>query len=386
MNMQKKRKIVVIVYEYFYPGFLAGGPIQSLCNLLAELQSSFEFRVITSAFDLNAKEPYPNVRLNEWNEIQLPNTKMDTLVWYHDSSRIGPSQLLRIVKKTQGDILFINGLFTPWSTWPLIFRRAKALSRMTLVVSPRGMLQEGALKIKPWKKRIYLFMLKSLNAFRNVHWHTTDEQEKWDVQKVIGQQSNVLVAPNIPKRPAQRERRKKLQGRLRLIFLSLISPKKNLLLALQALVLIDIPVSFHIYGPIKDPAYWELCKGLMKSQTHEIVYCGTVEPNDVQGKLADYDAFVLPTSGENFGHAIYEALSVGTPVIISQHTPWGNLEDAGAGITVKSEKPEAWAAAMQEFISATDTGHASMSKAAFARASDYYYKNDFVAQYNELFA
>jgi glycosyltransferase involved in cell wall biosynthesis len=39
----------------------------------------------------------------------------------------------------------------------------------------------------------------------------------------------------------------------------------------------------------------------------------------------------LPTFGENFGHSIYEALAHGLPVMISDKTPWQNLEEKVAG-------------------------------------------------------
>jgi glycosyltransferase involved in cell wall biosynthesis len=41
--------------------------------------------------------------------------------------------------------------------------------------------------------------------------------------------------------------------------------------------------------------------------------------------------FALPTTGENFGHAIFEALAAGRPVLISDQTPWRHLRQAEAG-------------------------------------------------------
>jgi glycosyltransferase involved in cell wall biosynthesis len=42
----------------------------------------------------------------------------------------------------------------------------------------------------------------------------------------------------------------------------------------------------------------------------------------VPGVFRQYDLFVFPTRGENFGHVIIESLSVGTPVLLSDRTPW----------------------------------------------------------------
>ena len=50
--------------------------------------------------------------------------------------------------------------------------------------------------------------------------------------------------------------------------------------------------------------------------------------------LMDAHVFILPSKSENFGHAIYEALSAGRPVITSNNTPWNNLRESLAGINV----------------------------------------------------
>ena len=41
--------------------------------------------------------------------------------------------------------------------------------------------------------------------------------------------------------------------------------------------------------------------------------------------------FFLPTKSENYGHTIFESLSVGTPVLISNKTPWRDLSYYNAG-------------------------------------------------------
>ncbi len=124
----------------------------------------------------------------------------------------------------------------------------------------------------------------------------------------------------------------------------------------------------------------------MKDQIHEINYFGSVNALDVQNKLAEYDIMILPTKGENFGHAIYESLSVGTPVIVSPYTPWGRLQDFNAGITVETFKPEDWAKAIQKFIDLNQEEYSVYSKGAYTLAQDYFSKNDFKTQYQNLFS
>lgn len=39
----------------------------------------------------------------------------------------------------------------------------------------------------------------------------------------------------------------------------------------------------------------------------------------------------MPTFNENYGHAIVESFVAGLPVVISDRTPWRNLEKINAG-------------------------------------------------------
>ena len=56
-------------------------------------------------------------------------------------------------------------------------------------------------------------------------------------------------------------------------------------------------------------------------------YCGLLRPEQVKTVFSNYDLFFFPTRGENYGHVIAESLSVGTPVLISDQTPWLNLSE-----------------------------------------------------------
>ena len=42
-------------------------------------------------------------------------------------------------------------------------------------------------------------------------------------------------------------------------------------------------------------------------------------------------SLALPTRSENFGIAVAESLAAGIPVVVSRNTPWGVIEEVGAG-------------------------------------------------------
>ena len=54
--------------------------------------------------------------------------------------------------------------------------------------------------------------------------------------------------------------------------------------------------------------------------------------------MKNYHCLFLPSTGENYGHAIVEAFSAGLPVIISTLTPWKNLESQKVGWDIPLDK------------------------------------------------
>jgi glycosyltransferase involved in cell wall biosynthesis len=58
---------------------------------------------------------------------------------------------------------------------------------------------------------------------------------------------------------------------------------------------------------------------------------GVLEHKEVANVFRAHDLFFFPTHGENYGHVIMESLLAGTPVLISNTTPWLNLDKAGIG-------------------------------------------------------
>jgi len=145
---------------------------------------------------------------------------------------------------------------------------------------------------------------------------------------------------------------------------------KNLEFALEVLQSVSVPVILDIYGPIRDEAYWKMCKGVMGCLPPHITatYKGAVEPDRVSHVLSEYDLFFLPTRGENFGHAILEALAVGTPVLIADTTPWRDLEISGVGWDLPLSNPITFAEKINELeaLSAFDYLEMRRRVSAFA--------------------
>jgi glycosyltransferase involved in cell wall biosynthesis len=152
--------------------------------------------------------------------------------------------------------------------------------------------------------------------------------------------------------------------------LSRICPKKNLDFALRILADIKVAVRFSIYGPLEDQAYWLKCQLLIaKLPEHiQVFYKGSVDHRQVVETLARHDLFFLPTLGENFGHVIHEALQAGIPVLLSDKTPWLNLEQKDVGWSLPLNTPSAFVQAIEDAANwdAETRQHISIKALAYA--------------------
>ncbi|MDQ3662245.1 MAG: glycosyltransferase [Actinomycetota bacterium] len=258
------------------------------------------------------------------------------------------------------------------SILPLALRRVGAVT-VPVVLNPRGELSRGALQFSAARKRAYLISAKWLGLYRGILWHVGNSAEAAEVRTFAGADARVEIAPNLgpvalPARPNRPE--PKRSGQLRLVFVSRISPKKNLLGALGALKDLHGEVRFDIYGPIEDAVYWRRCLQAARSLPRNIQtrHRGTLSHEAVVPTLAQYDALLFPTFGENFGHVIAEALLGGCPVIVSDRTPWAGLEAAGAGWNVSLRHPENLLAVLTNCMAMDSQEHAQWSAGARVHA------------------
>lgn len=355
--MTARKPIVLVFVGAYLPGYKAGGPTRTIANLVENLGDEFEFRIVTSDRDLGDDAPYPGVRARTW----LPVGKAH--VWYEPPSRDSAWRMWRVLEATPHDVLYLNSFFSVrFTLHPLIAHRFTR-NRAPIVIAPRGQLMDGALSLKRWKKRPYLALFRSLRLLRRALWQATSHEEADVIAKVMGNDLDVAVVPNLPSTPgAQRgatgvaEQRKP-----RVLFLSRLSPKKNLVFALRVLQRVDTDVDVTIHGPREDATYWSQCEGLIDRLPPNVRVSvrPAVEPDEVPGIMADHDLFFLPTLGENFGHVIAEALSVGTPVLISDQTPWRNLERDGFGWDLPLSDEDAFVKAIEHVAAMTPADRAA---------------------------
>jgi glycosyltransferase involved in cell wall biosynthesis len=215
-----------------------------------------------------------------------------------------------------------------------------------VVVAPRGEFSTGALGLKRWKKKPFLAVANIAGLYRNVLWHASTEDEAQLIRRQFGGAARIVTARNLPPMSGQQRTSSEAidaPGLLRIVFLSRISRMKNLDYALRVLAKTRVRIQFDIWGTLEDPAYWNKCQDQIRSLPENVVarYRGVADHSEVNQILAGYDLFFLPTRGENYGHVIAEAVSAGTPVLLSDQTPWRNLHNEGVGWDLPLENGEA---------------------------------------------
>ena len=381
--MSVEKKHILIFVDWYYPGYKAGGPIQSCRNIVEHLKNDFRFSVVTRDTDFGEDKPYKTIKSNEWNE-----SEDGSKVYYISSDKL-TWRLIRSFVQSDIGIIYLNSFFSFYFTLlPLLFLRNK---QKPVILAPRGMLGIGALEIKSFKKRFFLFISTLFGLYKNVSWHASTYLEAEEIKRVFPNAS-INVAPNLPsKRELKYFSRVKGKNTINLFFLSRISTKKNLLAVFDYLEKIKdkYQVLLDVIGPSEDQVYWKQCEQrialLQKKKNIVIRYVGSVPHSELTERLKEYHFLILPTLNENFGHVIIDAFAAGCPVIISDQTPWRNLTNKGVGWDIPLNSPDLFVTAIEEAASMTQESYYAMSEKAFQLAVNYFQNKDIIEQNRKLF-
>ena len=144
--------------------------------------------------------------------------------------------------------------------------------------------------------------------------------------------------------------------------------------------------SWDIIGPEEDPAYTAELKALAAELNSDQVvrFLGGKAPEELAALLPGYDFFVLPTQHENFGHVFVEAWAAGLPVIISDQTPWRDLEAQGVGWDIALSDTGRWVQVLEQCIE-MEPEEIQAWKVEAARFAANLAKNQPLAAYEALF-
>lgn len=321
---------LLLFYDHFYPAFKAGGPVQSLANLVRNLYQDYECFIVCKPHEINETKQLQHIQINEWNDWEGK-----AKVYYWDYSFDKRKELYQIIQDVKPNTVFVNGLYSFYfNMLPVVY--ALQNKGVKVIWSARGMLHSGALQQKLLKKKLFLFLFQLTGYPYKVVWHATDEQEMQFIKKKFGAKANVFIASNFPNLLKPLAVQQKKENQLVLGTIALISPMKNHAAVATALANSSSSITWIIYGPVKDEQYWKECTTLFQQlkSNIKVEYRGEVHPTAITSALNAMHVFIMPSQSENFGHAIAEALSAAKPVITTVTTPFHDLDHYKAGVSV----------------------------------------------------
>lgn len=324
--MKQPKKKILITIDWFLPGTKSGGPVRSYANMLDHLGAYFDFYVITRDTDFLSDAAYKGIQSNAWNTIND-----HTQIYYFSKEALNKRNLKALLDNTEFDVAYINGIYSWYfSILPVMLLK----NRRNVLVSARGMLNPQAFSVKPFKKKVFLAIANMFNLYKGVTFHATNKEEAVHIKSIMGDKNEVKIAANLARKMESEIISKRvLTGPLKLVNVARISVEKGTLKMIESLKTVETELILDIYGPIYDHDYWGKCQKAIAQLPNNVTvnHKGFIESDLVLDTIKTYDFFVLLSEGENFGHAILEALSVGCPVIISDKTPWRDLVSKGIG-------------------------------------------------------
>lgn len=371
---------ILIFIDWYKPGYKAGGPIRSVSNMVDALKDNFNFYIITRNTDYLETTPYPNTNANKWNRID------NAQVFYLFNENINRSTIRTLIDEVYPDIIYCNSFYSPFfSLIPIFYAKKKNIKTILAV---RGMLSKGSLGVKKTKKKVFTQFIKWVGLFRNITFHATTNEEKKDIEAVFGKKNKIVVANNFPEQKSRAFTIKnKPENTLKLISIARIAPEKNTLYAISVLKHCNQNVAFDIYGPIYNQEYWNECLKAINelSDNVKVNYKGALPHPKIDSVLQQYHALLLPSTGENFGHIIIEAMANGCVPIISDKTPWQNLAMKNVGFDINLTHSEEFTKIIDELAFMNQNTFNVISENVFNFAQQITNSQLIIEEYRQLF-
>lgn len=383
------RKVRVLVFVgSFLPGTNSAGVTTSLTNLIEGLNDFVEFYIMTEDRDIGDKEPYRNVPLECWTEYG--NAK----VFYSRKYIQSLTYLKKIIRSLDFDAYYFNGFYNIKDNFrPFLLYILKRIPQKPIVVAPRGIFSMGEYDNRLLLRKFYRMFINISGLTNKIKWHVTAELEKQDVlKKFPNVENNITVIPNLSSMVISTTSSilEKKKGFLKIIFISRISPKKNIKFIFDILKEMKGNVQFNIYGMIgtdEEKNYWKECEEIIKTMPKNvsIEYHGAVPHNMVPDLFKNHHLFFFPTFGENYGHVIAESLACGCPILLSDTTPWNTIELCGAGWIIPLNQKQKYIKTLQFAIDMDNNSWTYFSNKAIELYLKEQKKEDAINTYKSFF-
>lgn len=366
------RPSILLLLNRYLPGYKAGGPIRTIANMMAAIGDRYDFYIVTTDRDFGDTQAYPGIRHGEWMRIGKARVR------YLAPEEMTRSTYRKILAERSFDLLYCQSFFNPKFTFlPLSVVAFGGYSKIPVLLAPRGEFGKGALAHKSFKKKLFLFVFRHiLSKLLDYSFQCSSADEAELVRDILGGKVKCFCALDFSAQehlPADRFDAVAPAGvALRIAFLGRIDVQKNVDYAIGVLRSLKIPAVMDFYGNVCDEPYYRHCLELAGTlpENVTVAFKGTLPHDEVLETLCGYDLFFFPSKNENFGHVIHEALRAGLPVLLSDTTPWHELDKRHAGWEIPLDFPERFAAAIEAYARMSPDERRAMRLAALQYGID----------------
>lgn len=375
INNQQSLPRILVFTQYFKPSILSG-EAESTSSMIYYLKQYFSFFVVCGNRDVGSEIKYSDIVYNKWIE-----NENETVLY--------PNSIVSLYKATNYNSLniqgiYINGIFSFYfSILPLIFCKLRKCPN--IIIAPRGMLSETALKKR---KRLKLLLIKFLQLFgiyNQIQWHVSNKNELQSVVSIFGRKIRSAVLQDLVL-PYNLEQRKilKTPNSVNFIFIGQINWNKNLLFALEAVKQREEQIKFTIIGPVTEKEYWEKCKTVISqmSKNIEIDYIPRVEKKLLINCLINSHFLLYPSLTENFGHVIIESIQCGSPVIIGDLSQWKNIDKHNIGWNIDFEQIDNY---LDRCVEMSQVEYDNMRESCYSYSNLFFDQSALINKYKKLF-
>lgn len=305
-------KILFIIPSY-KPAYVYGGTIVVAALLAEQLaQLGHEVTVYTSTAngktELDVKPGSPimvdGVKVIYFKRVTGDHTHASPAMMKHLSATI-----------KQFDVIHIHSwwnLFVIGAAWVCKLKGVKP------VISPHGMFSDYIIETNNSGKKKWIHQLLGKKLLQNSLLHVSTEMEWAESKKIIPGWEGMVV-PNLVALSTLTYQRKKNEV-FTIGFLSRVDPKKGLDVLIKALAAVNHNYLLKVAGS-GDEAYVQSIKQLAEERgiTDKIEWVGWKNSEEKFQFFSGLDLFALTSHSENFAVVVIEALSVGTPVMVSNN-------------------------------------------------------------------
>ncbi len=259
----------------------------------------------------------------------------------------------------QNDVIHLHGA---WSLANLQWAELALQSQRSYFISPHGMLDDWCMEQKSLKKKFFLRFggRKWLERASGVHLTATAEErqsKKWAPSMrsfVCPLPMDLAPFQEIPPRSlAASVEPAYMEEPPIVLFLSRLHEKKRPDLLIEVARELKSEATIVLAGD-GDPSYVES----LKKQAHgtTVRFPGFVKGPAKVSMYAHAACFALPTSQENFGYVLFEALAAGVPVLTTKGADtWPEMEASGGAIVLNASVDAFCEAIRQRIASADDS-------------------------------